>query len=77
MRIQSRLLPDDFSNFLKMQPETGMGYQIVTVYTMDGKWYERVLILNASEIATVDGKTDIPFNPSDIIRIVVTHDKTI
>jgi hypothetical protein len=77
MLIQGRCLPDKFADFLITQPETGMGYQIVTIFTVDGKSYERVQILNANEIGTVDGKTDIPFNPNDIVKVVVTHDKAI
>jgi hypothetical protein len=77
MLIQSKSLPDKFVGYLKKQPETGMGYQIVTIFTKEGKCYERVHILNANEIATVDGNTDIPFNPNDIIEVIVTHDKTI
>ena len=77
MLVQSRVLPDKFADFLRTQPETGMGYQIVTVLTVDGRSFERVQILNANEIGTVDGKTDIPFNPNDIVKVVVTHDKSI
>ena len=76
MLFRTRSLPDKISEYLRSQPETGMGYQIVTVLTNDGKIFERVHILDASEISTVDGNADIPFNPYDIVRVEVTHDKT-
>jgi len=76
MNIGSRQMPDRIAEFLKSQPETGMGYQIVTVKMKDGKEFERVQVLDARDIGTVDGMTDIPFNPYDIESVVVTHDKS-
>lgn len=70
-------MPDTITEFLKTQPETGMGYQIVTARMRDGRQYERVLILDAQSIETVDGKTDIPFNPYEIESVIVTHDKSL
>jgi len=77
MRIKSRIIPEKIAEFLKTQPETGMGYQIVTVFTIDGKAFERVQILNALEIGTVDGNTDIPFNTFEIDKVELTHDKSL
>ena len=76
MNIGSRQMPNKIAEFLKTQPETGMGYQIVTVIMTEGKEYERVQVLDARDIGTVDGMTDIPFNPYEIQSVVVTHDKS-
>ena len=59
---------------LVSQPESGMGYQIVTVILRDGRYFEKVSIVGGT-IARVDGYSDIPFEEPDIEKIVVTHEQ--
>jgi len=68
-------LPDKWAPFLRMQPETGMGYWICTVETADGQSFERVII-DSGKITKCNGSRDIPFDVTEISRIIVTHDKS-
>ena len=77
MKITQKYLSEKLTQELRNQSETGMGFQICTVILKDGRSFERVLILDASEIATADGETDLPFQANQIQSIVVTHDKSI
>ncbi len=76
MQIKSKIVPDKIKDYLVSQPETGMGYQVVTVYINNGKKFEKVLVTNASEIESVDGNPDIPFNAFDIVKVELTHQKS-
>ena len=77
MRIHSRQLPSKFVEILRNEPESGMGYQIVTVVTTGGRRYDRVMIVDGTDIASVDGQSEIPFDANEVERIIVTHDKKI
>ncbi len=55
-----------WSEYLKSQPETGMGYQIARVVLDDGRAFDRVLILG-DQIHEVDDSTTIPFSENDKI----------
>jgi hypothetical protein len=59
---------------LLSQPETGMGYHIVSVILNDGITIKQVLI-NEGYITRVKGFKDIPFKENDIYDIYVTHEK--
>lgn len=59
---------------LTSQPETGMGYQVTTIFLRDGRRFEQVMIVEGL-ITRIRGRSDIPFNEEDIEDIVVTHDK--
>lgn len=64
-------LNEKWSEYLKWQPETGMGYQIAQVELKDGRVFNRVLILG-DQIHEVDGSTTIPFSETDeIVSITV------
>ncbi len=76
MKIKSKIVPNKIKDFLVSQPETGMGYQVVTVFTNNGDAFEKVLITNATEIESINGNPDIPFNAFDIVRVELTHDKS-
>ena len=65
-------LGDQWARDLISQPESGMGYQIVTVLLRDGRRFEKVAIVGGT-IASVDGYSDVPFDESDIEKILVTH----
>lgn len=57
---------------LTSQPETGMGYQVVTVSLKDGRAIKNVVIVEGV-ITKVPGHPSAPFVESDIKDIVVTH----
>lgn len=59
-------LNEKWSRYLKLQPETGMGYQIARVELRDGRVFSRVLILG-DQIHEVDHATTIPFSEKDEI----------
>jgi hypothetical protein len=59
---------------LTSKPETGMGYQVVTVVLKDGKRFEQVVIVQG-QISGIRGRKDIPFSEGEIAEIIVTHDK--
>jgi hypothetical protein len=68
-----KTLPKVWSEFLAKNPETGMGYQVVSVTLRDGRKIEDVAIIQSSEIAKVRGHREIPFEPNDIIDMKLTH----
>jgi hypothetical protein len=63
-----------FAEFFKQQPETGMGYWVVTAVLKDGRRYDQVLV-NSGYLTQVKNHRDIPFAESDIDRFIVTHQK--
>lgn len=69
-------VPEKWREMARDLPETGMGYTVVTVVLKDGRQYERVVI-DSGYIARVYGYgyNEIPFDPDDIVDIIVTHDK--
>ena len=68
-------LSSKWANFFRRQPETGMGYTIVTVVLKDGRRFPRVAV-TGGVIGSVEDETSIPFREDDIAEFVVTHDKT-
>ena len=68
-----RLSPH-WAQYLVSQPETGMGYQIVTVKLRDGRKYKQTII-DSGYITRIRGLDHIPFTEDDIAEIIVTHDK--
>lgn len=59
---------------LLSKPETGMGYQIVTVLLKDGRRFDRVVV-NSGYITQIKNVAGIPFTEDDIQKMIVTHDK--
>ena len=62
-----------FLRLLSEMPETGMGYQVVTITLKDGRMFKQVVI--AEGLIKIRGRADIPFTEDDIADITVTHDK--
>lgn len=60
---------------LKAQPETGMGYQSVTVVLKDGRRFERVIVTEG-QLSDRNGVWEPPFCESEIDELVVTHDRS-
>jgi hypothetical protein len=55
-------------------PETGMGYQVVSVILNDGRKFDQVVV-DSGYLTRVRGYKEIPFAESEIAEIKVTHDK--
>jgi hypothetical protein len=56
-----------------LSPETGMGYQIASVFLRDGRRFDKVAITQGV-ITQIDGKKEIPFKEEDCEDIQVTHE---
>jgi len=67
-------IPERWLQELRDAPETGMGYQIVSVTLHDGRRYDQVIV-DSGYITRVRHTVGIPFEASEIAGIVVTHDK--
>jgi hypothetical protein len=59
---------------LAAKPETGMGYQVVTVVLKDRQRFDQVVVVQG-QISGIRGRKDIPFGEEDIAEIILTHDK--
>lgn len=59
---------------LARRPETGMGYQIVTIVLKDAIRFDQVVIIDG-RITGIRGLNDIPFGANDIQQIILTHDE--
>ncbi len=68
-------LPTKWSEFLLKQFETGMGYQTVSITLVDGRTFDDVVIIDSSIVGEVRGHNTVPFDPAEIVAIIVTHRK--
>jgi hypothetical protein len=68
-------LPDKWAHELSRSAETGMGYQVVTVFLNDGRRFEQVAVLGSRFVTQVRGHPFVPFSVDDIQSIRITHDK--
>jgi hypothetical protein len=68
-------LSSKWGDFLREQPETGMGYWVVSVILRNGRRFDRAVIIDSGHLTQIFGLADIPFEESDIAELVVTHDK--
>lgn len=59
---------------LASKPETGMGYQVVSVILQDGRRFDQTAVVQGI-IAEVRGLDEIPFTEDQIAQIILTHDK--
>jgi len=66
-------LPKQWSDFLLDQPETGMGYQTVSITLQDGRIIEDVAIIASHIIGEIRGQPGLSFDPKEIAKIEVTH----
>ena len=65
-------LSEKWAPFLTNQPETGMGFQVVTIHLCDGRIFEDVVI-DSGHITRIGYSLNIPFAEADIEKITVTH----
>lgn len=67
-------LSQKWAKELASKPETGMGYQIVSVVLKDGTRFDQVAVVEG-RITEIRGRPDIPFAEDDIAKIILTHEK--
>lgn len=67
-------LSDRWGSRLRSQPETGMGYQVVSIVLSNGQRIDQVLV-ESGVITRVRGQDSIPFREDDIADVIVTHDR--
>ncbi len=67
-------LPTVWDEYLRSQPETGMGYWVTRIKLRDGREFPRVAIVDG-HVAEVFGYAQIPFDAGDIVELTVTHDR--
>ena len=67
-------LSDRWGSRLRSQPETGMGYQVVSIVLRNGKRIDQVLV-ESGVITRVRGQDSIPFREDEIADLIVTHDR--
>jgi hypothetical protein len=64
-------LSNKWAPILLGQPETGMGYQTVSIYLDDGRRFDHVTIAGGY-ITKIGDSVEIPFKESEIKKIVVS-----
>jgi hypothetical protein len=67
-------LSTKWASTLSSKPETGMGYQVISVILNDGRKYDQVVVVEG-RITEIRGRLDIPFTEDQISAIILTHDK--
>ena len=68
-------LPLRFEEELASKPETGMGYQVVTLTLGDdGRRFDRVVVVEG-KVTQIKGMTRIPFSGEQVRQVILTHDK--
>ncbi|MBS1927292.1 MAG: hypothetical protein JST95_01695 [Bacteroidetes bacterium] len=67
-------LSEKWAKLLVSKPETGMGYQVVSIILKNGMRYDQVVI-NSGYITHMRNYDNIPFEENDIEQIIVTHEK--
>jgi hypothetical protein len=61
---------DKWAEFLRRQPETGMGYWTGNVTLVDGRRFDEVII-DGGYLAKIRGRTDIPFETDELEKIEI------
>jgi predicted fused transcriptional regulator/phosphomethylpyrimidine kinase len=67
-------LSPKWTNELALHPETGMGYQVVSVVLKDSRRFDQVAVVEG-RITEIRGLKEIPFTEDQIAQIIITHDK--
>jgi hypothetical protein len=67
-------LSKKWASELVSKPETGMGYQIVSIILKDGRKFDQVAVVEG-HITEIRGRKDVPFAEDEIDHIILTHDK--
>ena len=67
-------LSEKWASELAGKPETGMGYQVVSVILQDGRRFDQAAVVEGV-LAEIRGLQRIPFTEDQIAEIIVTHEK--
>ncbi len=67
-------LSTKWTSELASKPETGMGYQVVSIILKNGKKFDQVAVVEG-RITEIRGYKDVPFTEDQIAQIILTHDK--
>jgi hypothetical protein len=67
-------LSSKWATELASKPETGMGYQVVSVILKSGRKFDQVAVVGG-QITEIRRRKDIPFTEDQIAQILLTHDK--
>ena len=59
---------------LVSKPETGMGYQVVSVILQDGRRFDQAAVVDGV-ISEIRGLGRIPFTEDQIAQIILTNEK--
>jgi predicted fused transcriptional regulator/phosphomethylpyrimidine kinase len=59
---------------LSSKPETGIGYQVISIVLKDGRRFDQVVVVEG-RITQIRGREDIPFTEDQIARMLLTHEK--
>ena len=69
------MLPKVWQEFLVKKPETGMGYQVVSLRLKDGRKIDDVVVIQSSLIGEIRTQAKIDFDPNEIVEIELAHRK--
>lgn len=67
-------LPAAIAEDLASKPETGMGYQVVSVILKDGRRFDQVVVVEG-RLTRIRGLEHIPFSEDEIASVSLTHQK--
>ena len=67
-------LSDKWVMGLVRKPETGMGYQVISVVLKDGSRFDQAVVIEG-QITEIRGYDDVPFCEDQIAEIILTHEK--
>jgi hypothetical protein len=67
-------IPEKCLGHLKHGPETGIGYQVVSVKLNDGRSFDQVVVSEGC-IIEVRGFQGIPFSTDQVADVSVTHER--
>jgi len=65
-------IPAEWLEYLKGKPESGMGYQVVSVSLKDGRRFEQVVVAEGC-FTQVRGYKNIPFTQDNIASVKLNH----
>jgi len=67
-------LSQKWTAVLSAKPETGMGFQVVSVVLKDGRRFDQAIVVEG-RLTQIRGHDTIPFVEDQIAEVIVTHDK--
>jgi hypothetical protein len=65
-------IPLETARDLKNAPQTGPGYQVVSVELVDGRTFDPVVV-SEGHVIQVRGFSEVPFAPDDVARVELSQ----